>query len=437
MAPIPWNEVNAAHLLRRAGFGGTSADLAQALNDGLDRTVDRLVNFESIPTTALDARLTALNLDLTNFNGIARWWITRMLYSPRPLEERMVLFWHDHFATAISKVGDAPTMLTQNELMRRFAVGKFVDFTIEMSKDVAMLIWLDNYTNKKKHPNENYGRELLELFTLGQGFYSELDVYSCSKAFTGWTFRRVNGAREFIFVDADHDHSQKDFLGRVGDWNGDDVVRIACGEFAHGRLIASKLFSYFAYENPEPAVVEKFAQIYMNAGTNVKPLLEAILKSEEMYSAKALWGKVKSPVEHSLIPVRLLGIDNDNVSRQSVNVMALEGQTVFNPPDVAGWDTGLAWISAGSLLTRMNWALALSTLFDPGALLQGESVTTPAQMVDVYLRKLGPLPVTAQAREKLIQYVSPNGTLPTGSNLTAKQRGLAHMILSLPEWQMN
>jgi uncharacterized protein (DUF1800 family) len=436
MAPIPWNEVNAAHLLRRAGFGGTSAEVAQAVSDGLDATVSRLVNYETIPTTDLDARLSRLALDLATFNGISRWWITRILFSPRPFEERMTLFWHDHFATAISKVGDAGAMFAQNQLLRRHAVGNFIDLTIEISKDVAMLIWLDNYTNKKKQPNENYGRELLELFTLGQGFYSELDVYSASKAFTGWTFRRAGGGREFAFVDADHDHSQKDFLGRIGDWNGDDVVRIACGEFAHGRLIARKLFSYFAYENPETAVVDRFAQIYMDAGTTVKPMVEAILKSEEMYSEKALWSNVKSPVDHTLTGARQLSIDNDNISRQAINVMALEGQTLFNPPDVAGWDLGLAWISAGSLLGRMNWALSLATFFDPLAFVQGEAITTPAQMVDVFLRKLGPLLVSTETRDELIRYVSTTGQLPSGANLTAKQRGLAHMILSLPEWQM-
>jgi uncharacterized protein (DUF1800 family) len=436
MAPIPWNEVNAAHLLRRAGFGGTSAEISQAVNDGLDLAVSKLVNYETISTAALDQRLTAMNLDLTTFGGINRWWLTRMVYSPRPLEERMTLFWHDHFATAISKVGDGMMMLAQNDLFRRRALGNFIDLTIEVSRDPAMLIWLDNYTNRKEHPNENYGRELLELFTLGQGFYSELDVFSASKAFTGWTLRRDGQTRIFVFRDDWHDHSQKDFLGRVGDWNGDDVVRIACREFAHGRLLASKLFAFFAYEEPEQAVVDRFAQIYLDSNNSVKRLVEEILMSEEMFSPRALWGKVKSPTDHTVIAARQLRIENDNVTRVATNPMALQGQTLFNPPDVAGWDTGMAWISAGSLLTRMNFALTMSTLFDPLQFQQGETITTPEQLVDVYARKLGPLDLSTATRDELIRYVAPNGTLPTGNGLTAKQRGLAHMILSLPEWQM-
>ena len=433
MSPIAWNEENAAHLLRRASFGGNGAEVDQAVRDGLDLAVDKLLNYESIPTSALDARIASYNLDLTTTAGIAMWWVFRMVYSPRPLEERMTLFLHDHFATAISKVKSQPLMLAQNNLLRKYATGKFVDLTIDISKDVAMLIWLDNYTSRKEHPNENYGRELLELFTLGQGNYSEPDVQSAAKAFTGWTFK--NQDKTFFFNDNFHDHSQKDFLGRMGDWNGDDIVRIATGEFAHGRLIASKVFSYFAYENPEQNVIDAFATIYLNSGTSLKALIEAILKSPEMYSTEALWSKVKSPADHTIIAARQLLLDTDKVGRLSYNAMSLEGMTLFNPPDVSGWDGGMAWISAGALLTRMNTGGSLAFYFDPTAFVAGQTFANPGQMVDFFLRRLGPLQLSAAARDRLIQYVAPTGTLPGGNALITKQRGLAHMILSLPEWQ--
>ncbi|MEO8218063.1 MAG: DUF1800 domain-containing protein [Acidobacteriota bacterium] len=437
MASIAWNEQNAAHLLRRAAFGGTGAEIDQAVQDGLDLAVDKLINFESIPTGTLDSRLASYNLDLTTLQGIAQWWIYRMVYSPRPLEERMTLFLHDHFATAISKVRLAELMLVQNNLFRRYATGKFVDLTIDVSKDIAMLVWLDNYTSRKEHPNENYGRELLELFTLGQGYYSEPDVFSAAKAFTGWTYKGGDRSpdRTFLFVDAYHDHTQKDFLGRVGDWNGDDIVRIATGEFAHGRLIAGKLFSYLVYDSPDQTVIDNFARIYLDSGTDLKVLVAAILKSPEMYSAQALWTKVKSPVDHTVIGARQLLLTTDKLGRLSFNAMSLEGLTLFNPPDVSGWDDGLAWISAGALLTRMNTAGSLAFYFDPAAFIAGQSFTTPGQMVDFFLRRLGPLDLAAGSRGQLINYVAPSGSLPNGTALLTKQRGLAHMILSLPEWQ--
>lgn len=434
MATIPWNEENAAHLLRRAGFGGTAQQIATAVSDGLDETVAKLLDYESIQTANLDLRLERQKFDLRTFDDLGRWWLTRLIHSPRPLEERMTLFWHDHFATGASKVEDAGLMLRQNQLLRTHAVGNFIDLTIAISKDPAMLLWLDNNTSRKEHPNQNYGRELLELFTLGQGFYSELDVDSAARAFTGWTFRR--DTLEFQLVSEWHDDSSKDFLGRAGNWNGDDIVRIACSEFAHARMLASKLFAYFAYENAGSSVINPLAQLYLDSGTEVRALVEAILESPEMYSAQALWSKVKSPVDHAVIAFRQLQLDNENVIWALPGALAVEGQTLFDPPDVAGWDGGLAWVNSGSLLTRMNVANGFAKIITPSRLGSGHTVTTPAQLVELYLRILGPVPVPESVRETMQRYVSLDGSLPSGNDLTTKQRGLVHLILSLPEWQM-
>ena len=430
---VPWNEVNAAHLLRRAGFGGTATEVTAAVRDGLTATVERLVDYEGIDNSALDARLAAAALDLDTTQGIIRWWLIRMLYSARPLEERMTFFWHDHFATAISKVNDRGLMLQQNQTLRSLALGNFEEMLVAVSKDPAMLIWLDNARSRKEHPNENYGRELLELFALGIGHYSEVDVMSAAKAFTGWTLDRT---RKFMFVDQFHDHTQKDFLGRVGDWNGNDVIRIICEEYASAQLIARKLFEYLAYENAEQSVVDRFADIYVASGNEIRPLVRAILTSDEMYSSRALWTKVKSPVDYLVIATRQLGIARD-LTRGMGGVLGAQGQTPFNPPDVAGWGSGLEWINSGTLLSRTNFANTLSESFDAVAFSAGETLTTPAAIVDFYLRRLGPIDLPVDARARLAAYISPNGALPSGNQLLVNQRGLVQLILSLPEWQMN
>lgn len=431
---IAWNEESAAHLFRRAAFGASPSVIRRAVSDGLDATVRSLVDYELTPNAALDARLAAANFDLTTIAGISRWWITRLIWSARPLEERMTLFWHDHFATSIRKVQEAKLMLDQNRLFRSFALGNFVDLTIAVSKDPAMLIWLDNATSRKDHPNENYGRELLELFTLGNGNYTEEDVLAAARAFTGWTLDRRTFL--FTFVDRFHDHAAKTFLGHTGDWDGDDVVRFACAEQAHARLMASKLFAWFAYDDPEEAVVDRLAATYLDSGNGIEPLVRAILTSEEMYSEKARWAKVKSPVDHSITALRLLNIDNDGALRLTQGALSLEGQTLFAPPDVNGWDPGMAWISSNALLTRMNFANSLGAWFDPSRFADLGSVNDAGDLVDVYLGQLGPLMVDDETRSALVSYVSADGRLPSGTELTSKQRGLSHLILALPEWQM-
>ncbi len=430
---ITWDRARAAHLYRRAAFGATPFDIERALDEGLEATVDRLLDL-TVPNDALDARLSRqTDLDLTKVGGILRWWAIRLAWSARPLEERMTLFLHDHFATAISKVGQPEPMLEQNQLLRSHALGNFTTLTTDIARDTAMLIWLDNFTNVKDHPNENFGRELLELFLLGHGNYSEEDVASAAKAFTGWTISR--NTRRFIFVDRLHDHSQKTFLGSTGDWDGDDIVRMACSEVAHARFLAEKLYFFFVHEHAEESVLEQFANVYRDAGTELRPLVRAILTSEEMYTEHVMWSKVKSPADHAITALRQLAIDDDRAARVAGTAMAAEGQTLFNPPDVAGWDGGMQWINSASLLTRMNFGAPLLNWFDPARFLEGSSWSTAAELVDVYLDRLGPLDVPAATRLALEGYVAPGGALPSGSTLTWRMRGLAQMVISLPEWQ--
>jgi len=430
---ITWTEEKAAHLYRRAAWGATAEDITESLSLGLGGTVSKLLNYEGVSTTALDQRIASLGLNLTTVSGIQRWWLIRLIYSPRPLEERMTFFWHDHFATAISKVADATLMFNQNQLFRSFALGDFHDLTVAVSKDPAMLIWLDNFTSIKGRPNENYGRELLELFTLGQGHYGEEDVLAATNAFTGWGLRRGVVPPVFEYRDLQHDHSVKNFLGQRGDWNGEDIVRILTEEYENARFIAAKLFSYFAYDYPEQSVIDRFADIYTGAGTNIRPVVEAILLSDEMYSEQAIGTKIKSPVDHTVMGTRQLLIDSDG--RLAAGTTNTQGEGLFNPPDVAGWDGGLTWINSGTLLSRMNYANSIAFGFDPARFTAGAAITKTSELVAFYLRRLGPLTIDAATRTQLERYVSPSEVLPTGTQSTIKMRGLAHMILSLPEWQ--
>ncbi len=432
MASSLWDRHTAAHLYRRAAFGATAEELDRAVGEGLEATVARLTDF-TIDNAALEQRLAALAFDLTTLGGLARWWITRMIFTARPLEERMTFFLHDHFATGLQKVADEGWMLQQNHLLRRFALGSFTELTIEISRDPAMLRWLDNFLSRKEQPNENYGRELLELFTLGHGNYTEEDVLSAARAFTGWTISRQT--RQFAYVDAFHDHGAKTFLGKTGDWNGDDIVRMACATPEHARFLARKLFESFAYAPAEDDVVERLAAVYTDSGTSLRALVTAILTAPEMYSEHALWSRVKSPVEYAVAAARQLRIENDP-SRPASVMLVGQGQVPFNPPDVDGWPEGLAWINSGTLLGRMNFAQALSASLDPRVIAGNERIATASEMVALWLDRLGPLEVDAETRAALEEYVeSGEGLSP--QNQLARSRGLAHLVLSLPEWQMN
>lgn len=432
MASVVWNRRMAAHLYRRAGFGAAPEELDRAVADGLEATVERLIHPEAVRNDLLEQRLEALPVKLDSLQGIVRWWLTRMIFTERPLEERMTLFLHDHFATSFAKVTDSNAMLRQNELFRRFALGRFDLLTVEVARDPAMLRWLDNYLSRKEHPNENFGRELLELFLLGHGHYTEDDVMAATRAFTGWTLSRRT--RQFVFVDAYHDHGSKNFLGQVGDWDGGDIVRIACASAAHGRFLARKLFEWFAYAAPDDAVVERLAEAYRSGGNSLRDLVRAILTDPEMYSERALWTKVKMPLDFVIAATRHLALRNDP-SRLATQYLRNLGQLPFVPPDVDGWPEGLTWINSGALLNRMNFANGAAGMADATAF--GPPPASAAELVTRLLSRLGEVEVSMHTRALLEQYVAPDGTLPSGFELQVKGRGLAHLIFSLPEWQMN
>jgi uncharacterized protein (DUF1800 family) len=454
MPNVTWSRDLAAHLLRRAGFGATEAELDQYEALGLEQAVAKLVDYESVSNANLDALLAQLNLDLTRGGQLQTWWLVRMLNTARPLEEKMAFFWHNYFATSISKVGPE-AMKIQNDLLRAMAMGNFHDFLVAISKDPAMLDWLDNRINRVGRPNENYGRELLELFSMGEGNgYTETDVQEVARCFTGWTTRQ--GA--YYFQAGGHDNGPKTVLGVSipaggGESDGITVCDILAGRPETGRYLAARLLDAFVYPNPSTALIEKIAAVYYAKSYSVREMMRAIFLSDEFWSDKAILGHIKSPTEFAVGALKALGATVD-YRRLSAEI-SLMGQTLLAPPDVFGWDGGLTWINTTTLLARANFANALATnrennpqrprghYFDPNALLVGENVEKPKKLVNVLLDTLGPLTLSKKQMKPLKTYaeVDDSGNkvefeLDT-TTVDKKVRGLVHLIMTLPEYQMN
>ena len=448
-----WTYEQAAHLLRRAGFGGTPDDVEFLLRLGREGAVDYLVNYERVDDSAMERALeTQRFLEVErgrqlSLGQIQQWWLYRMLHTRRPLLEKMVLFWHDHFATAVSKVVSRELMLRQNELFRRLALGNFRELLVEVSKDPAMILWLDNNTNVKGHPNENYARELFELFSMGiedvitgEPNYTERDIQEAARAFTGWTVRRGH----FFFNGRQHDYGTKTVLGETGEFNGEDVVDIVVKQRATGRYLAKKLWEYFVYPDPEPEIIEEVADVYFESHYDLRAVVRYILLHDAFYSERALFANVKSPVEFVVGAIKHLRMEVP--PRFLLGPLALMEQVLFNPPTVAGWDWGLSWINTATLLVRYNAASALTSArardvrFDPTRLLGSGEFKSPEEVVDRLLWALGPLRVPEATRSALVEFLaqgSGGAFVLDRRTLDRQVRGLVHLILTLPEYQLN
>src|SRR5581483_405237 len=272
-----------AHLLRRAGFGGSPDEIRSYAGMDFDQAVDHLVDYDAVANDALEASVADLEetLGTARLPAIQHIWLHRMLSTARPLEEKMTLFWHDHFATANYKVGRPPAMYAQIGLLRANAMADFGTLLRAVSRDPAMLRWLDNNTNRKSSPNENYARELMELFTLGSGNYTELDVREAARAFTGWFFNRDG---EFVFNRNQHDFGEKTFLGQTGPWDGDDVLDIILQQPAAAPFIAEKLYRFFVHDHPSSDTIARLADQFRASGYSIRELVRAILHSPDFLS---------------------------------------------------------------------------------------------------------------------------------------------------------
>jgi uncharacterized protein (DUF1800 family) len=284
------------------------------------------------------------------------WWLQRMAKGPRPLQEKLTLFWHGHFATSAQKVREAYYMWLQNQTFRTMGSGNWLQLLYSVAKDPAMLIWLDQAQSRKQNPNENFAREVMELFSLGEGNYTEKDVTEAARAMTGWTLNRA--AQKYEYREAVHDDGEKTIFGKTGNFNGLDVLKMIVDQPQSARFITAKLWRFFASENPSPELIEALASIFRSNGNNFQPLLRALFRSEEFYSDSVIRTQVKSPVQWLVGSTRLLERDLP-ASLVSTQLLRNLGQELLMPPNVKGWDGGLSWITTNNLLSRYNQAAML------------------------------------------------------------------------------
>ncbi len=405
LSPMPaaeWNYDRAAHLLAHAGFGGTPAEIQRLADAGLDRAVDSLVNYESLPNPkmqpfvesglwdpALDqfpeSRPEAtdraekhgasmgiapkpsgnrpvqpvsdrffywLRATMLETRRLGYWWANRMVQTTHPVEQKMALFWHGHFATHENKVRDYRKMMQQIDLFEQGATGNVRDLTLQVARTPAMLYFLDAQYNVKGAPNENFAREVMELFTMGVGNYTEKDVREGARAFTGWYFDNLT----FKEDPAKHDAGDKTFLGKTGPFNGGDAIRIIFEQPVTAEYLAAKIYRFLVRDELSPALRTKLGAVLRDHEYDVKPLLTAIFRSKDFYSAASYGGHIKGPVEHMVAMMKHLGAEAlPGVPDFNQATIAM-GQHLLNPPSVAGWAGGKSWITPGLIIARGNVA---------------------------------------------------------------------------------
>jgi uncharacterized protein (DUF1800 family) len=387
-SPKKYTFDDAAHLLRRAGFGGSSAEIAATVALGPTLALERLLYASSddgtdpnpfdLPKLFLERQETEKGLGAST--GLFGWWAHKMLYTTQPLKEKLTLFWHGHFATELSKVENPFAMQQQNQTLRQLGLGQFEALVQAISKDPAMIRYLDNNRNVKGKPNENYARELLELFTLGvHGGYSETDVLESARAFTGWTFSSGNPQKpadnakymnpKFVFNKNQFDDGEKTYLGQRGKLRGEDVVRLAVAHPSTPRFIITKLWNYFVSDHIQTADLESLLQTWKDSGGEIAAVLRVMLTSEVFYANKTRYSLVKSPADYVIGTLRRLG--QKPTPEQCLGAyfaMQNMGQRLFNPPNVKGWDGGTTWISDTTLLSRLNFIGGIASLNPPVSL---------------------------------------------------------------------
>jgi hypothetical protein len=393
--PLPvgrWDDRAAAHLLNRAAFGATPEEIAATKAKGLAGAVHDLVEPSASALTFAppnwahprdlrslrqDARMAKQNGDTTKIRearkmegdeilDLRRWWMARMATTATPLLEKMTLFWHGHFATSAEKVKDGYWMWLQNETIRRHALGNFTTLTKEMSRDPAMMIYLDLPQSRREHPNENWARELMELFTVGIGNYTEQDVRESARAFTGYRLDLVT--QRSWFAPNQHDTGPKTFLGRRGNFNGDDIIDILTKQPACAQFLAKKLCRFFIEDDPSPPLINAVANRLHVHDLEIRPVLREIFSSAEFYSDRVMRAQIKSPIQFIVQTCKLLSCDLP-APRVAQNAMRQMGQILFAPPNVKGWDGGKSWISTSTLLFRNNFA---------NYLINGDAILPPA-----------------------------------------------------------
>jgi hypothetical protein len=452
----PWDLPRVAHLHRRAGFAAPWGVLQRDLRDGLETSVERLLEGDLTDGSghgdtagASDALFESMaaqlapSASLTRLQGI---WLYRMIFTPHPLRERMTLFWHNHFATSNAKVANTALMQRQNDLFRAEALGSFPALLAAIGKDPAMLIWLDSTANRKAHPNENYAREVMELFTLGRGHYTERDIQEAARAFTGWFVQRDR----FRVIPAQHDDREKTFLGRTGRFDGDAVPAILLEQPACAEFLCTKLVRAFVDEiDPvTPALVAPLASAFRASGYQIKVPVATILRSALFHDRAVRRRRVKSPVEHAVGTIRALEVLKPTVPADALaEACTRMGQSLFAPPSVAGWDGGPAWANSTTMLNRTNLVLALLSddtsglggRCDPAALARKHAGGTPEHAAAFLVDLLVQDGFDDALRQRVLAAALAKSTRTPGdeaANAKEPLRAAATLVLTAPEYQL-
>jgi uncharacterized protein (DUF1800 family) len=459
LAPYPetLGDRAAAHLLRRAGFGGTPAEVRRYAGMRADAAAAALLVLPPAGTIApppepgesdLAAPMTADSQDpkvrrrerrraaIEAIEAMQLWWLNRMLTTPAPLQEKMTLYFHGHFTSRATPRFPWITY-DQNALFRSYALGNLRELTHAVSKDGAMLLYLNGSTNVAAHPNENYARELMELFTLGVDNYTENDVRESARAWTGW---RVDRRSDAVSFDASlHDNGVKTFLGRTGNFNGDDIVDIIFAQPQCARFFASSLLNWFVYNDPEPELVDEVAGLLRRHDFELEPVVATLLRSKVFYSARAYRALVKSPVEFVVGTYKALGLPT--VDPSALVALQQMGQRLFFPPSVAGWPGGANWLTSGTMIARQNFLTRLldSQTLQSSSWLQSLPVTSQAaaQRIAETLLENDAAPASLAEFEN---YLSGKGSaaLPSLSVENYDQRvgGAVYLAMATPGYQL-
>ena len=436
-----------AHLMRRAGFGATFEELEARAAKGYEATVDELLDPEGQPELEKDLmmRYQPQWVSQAGLEGQQEEWTYRMINTKRPLEEKIALFWHQIFVTGHAKCEYPKQQTIEFDMFRRDGLGKFDNLLQGLAKDPAMMFYLDNCMSHKDAINENWGRELLELFSMGVGMdgqvnYTEDDVKECARAFTGWTVtnsipRYPYGKYEakFIYDSNDHDFGEKTFLGETGNWNGEDIINIVAKQAGTARFISRHLYNFFVSDEPQvpawqntppgdPATIKSLEDEYFRTNYDIRSMLRVLFKSDAFKNSR--FTKVKSPTETVVGTMRLVG--DFSMPKPGMNAMSLNirymGQDLMNPPTVEGWHTGREWIDSGTLVERINFtADAVGNTSHPGIQsiiqrlgAQGPTITAE-QLVDGCLEMLGAYVLADVTRNELLALAKADGDLRTGT----------------------
>lgn len=453
-----------AHLMRRAGFGATRDELEERVARGYDETVEELLH-PADPGSMPDDVIRRYHVDVAELRipiPTAANWLYRMITTNCPLEEKIALFWHGLFASNFADVQQMAMLFEQVSMFRRRGLGSFQDLLIELSRDPAMGKMLDNIDNHKGAINENYGRELLELFSMGIGNYTEADVKEASRAFTGWTRENVEYAPfwpygrvawHFQYREDDHDGDQKTFLGETGAFNGEDIVAIIVRKEATARFVARRLFQFFAADEIDDEgeeVIRAMVESYFDTGYEIRSILRTLFRSDYFKSERARFARIKGPVEFVVGAVRTAGSYRTPTLeiRKLVSLTGFMGQTLLQPPNVEGWHEGAEWIDSGALVERVNFvASELGDVSKPGvrAIIdrlanENGGIFTPNAIVDRCLDLLGPISVSEETRNALVAYATGQGELSlrgrkTGDDAEQRVGNLLRLIASTRENQ--